>query len=95
METWTQNDQTIALAQGWGVFECIDMRSKKVFMQIMREGPRFTTEHHLDLFIKYHEKQRDPLVSKAVRLVFQSKTGAHYGQKEKRRASSANKRDCV
>lgn len=74
-DDWTPRDQEDALAQGWGVFDCIDMKTKKVFLVLQGEGKRFTNDNDARAFVKTQSESGDALATRALRAVFRSMAG--------------------
>jgi hypothetical protein len=57
------------------VFECIDMATRKVFLEMQAEGGRFPNDNDARSFIAAQAKQGDALATRALRAVFRSKVG--------------------
>jgi len=72
---WTSRDQERALEQGWGVFDCIDMRTRKVFLILQGVGTRFGNDNEARAFVKALSEQGDALATRALRAVFRSMAG--------------------
>lgn len=72
---WSARDQEDAAAQGWGVFDCIDMITRKVFMEMEAVGGRFLNDNQAREFVAFQAKAGDKLALRAVRAVFRSKVG--------------------
>lgn len=73
---WPADDQLVANAQGWGVYECVDMVTLKVFFEIMSHGTRFKDDADARTFVKYMaSKHSDARAARAETLVFTSKIG--------------------
>jgi hypothetical protein len=72
---WTAAEQAMAAAQGWGVYECIDEKSHKIFFEMQSHGPRFVSDNEARAFIMNQNKAGDDLAIKAMRIVFRSKVG--------------------
>lgn len=74
-DKWLERDQQDAEAQGWGVFECIDEKTRKIFFEIMGVGDRFAHDGLARQFVMNQNKAGDDLAIKALRVSFQSKIG--------------------
>ena len=72
---WLPADQGQANLQGWGVFECLNMGSTKVFYEIQSFGVRFENDNFARLFVAAQHKAGDVLAVRALRAVFRSKAG--------------------
>lgn len=72
---WSARDQEDAAAQGWGVFDCIDMDTRKVFLEMEAVGKRFTNDNKAREFVAVQASAGDALALRAVRAVFRSKVG--------------------
>lgn len=72
---WSALDQQNAEAQGWGVFECIDESSLKIFFEVQGVGDRFAHDGLARQFVMNQNKAGDELAIKALRAVFRSKAG--------------------
>jgi hypothetical protein len=78
VEDWSPYDQTCAGQQGWGVYECIDSGTVKVFFEILSHGPRFgqtDPDGKARVFVANQSKAGDELAIKAIRAVYRSKAG--------------------
>lgn len=73
---WSERDQEAAVAEGWGVFTCIDEKTHKVFLEMQAEGDRFDTDNKAREYIAFKSKAGDALALRAIRAVFRSKAGA-------------------
>jgi hypothetical protein len=74
-DDWTPRNQEDALEQGWGVFECIDEKTRKLFLILQAEGPRFDSDNDARAFVKTQSEQGDALATRAMRAVFLSMAG--------------------
>ena len=72
---WTQRNQEDALEQGWGVFECVDEKTRKLFLILQADGPRFKNDNDARVFVKAQSEQGDTLATRALRAVFRSMAG--------------------
>ena len=76
-DAWSANDQLIANAQGWGVYECVDEKKLNVFFEIMSHGVRFKDDATARLFVNsLSTKHSDTRAAAAIKLVFKSKIGS-------------------
>lgn len=73
---WSPSDQEAANAQGWGIFECIDEKSLKIFFEAQSHGTRFSSDNEARVFIMNQNKAGDSLAIKALGVVFRSKAGS-------------------
>lgn len=72
---WSARDQESAQQQGWGVFECIDMSTRKIFFEVQAHGERFAHDGLARSFVMDQNKAGEELAIKALRVVFRSKAG--------------------
>ncbi len=73
---WLADDQLVANAQGWGVYECVDMKTLKIFFEIMSYGDRFENDYVAREFVNLLSiKGSDTVATRALRLVMASKVG--------------------
>lgn len=57
------------------MFDCIDMNTRKLFLEMQGAGPRFKNDNEARVFIADQAKKGDALAMRAVRAVFRSKVG--------------------
>lgn len=57
------------------MFDCIDMNTRKVFLEMQAEGKRFPNDNKAREFIAAQSKAGDELATRAIRAVFRSKVG--------------------
>lgn len=71
---WLDSEQTVANAQGWAVYECVDEKTLQVFYEVMAFGDRFT-DQQARAFVDHLSSRGDKLGMRAHKLVFASKLG--------------------
>lgn len=69
---WSLREQEDAAMQGWGLFDCIDMKTKKLFLILQAEGKRFKTDNEARAFVAAQSQAGDALATRAMRAIFRS-----------------------
>jgi len=71
--SWSDHEGSESAAQGWGVYECVDEKTTKVFFEIQTFGTRFKHDEAARVHVAGMAKGGDALALKALRIVFRSK----------------------
>lgn len=76
LDDWLPRHQAEANEEGWGVFPCIDMKTRLQFVQIFYTDKRFDNDNKAREHVARMAKDGDALAMRAVRVVFQSRVPA-------------------
>ena len=73
---WTARNEEDAAAEGWGVFPCIDMKTRAQFVEIFYTDARFSNDNLARQHVAARAKAGDALALRAMRAVFRSRVPA-------------------
>lgn len=73
---WSADDQLDAHDEGWGLYECVDEKTRKVFFEIHDYTTEFADASAARRWVMERARIGDALAIKAVRIEFTSKTGS-------------------
>lgn len=75
-DDWTTRNQEDAGEEGWGLFPCVDMKTRALFVEIFYTSKRFSNDNLARQHVADRAAGGDALAIRALRAVFRSKVPA-------------------